>query len=107
MESRPRKIQIYEGPDGKRPFEDWFNDLQPLRARTTIAVRLDRAERGSLGDWKAIQGGVCEMRIHFGPGYRVYFGFDGDAIVLLCGGSKASQSRDIKRAVKYWGDYNA
>jgi putative addiction module killer protein len=107
MESRPRKIQIYEDSDGQRPFETWFKNLEPLRARTTIATRLDRAELGALGDWKPIQSGVCEMRIHFGPGYRIYFGLDGDALVLLWGGTKATQSRDIRRAMNYWGDYNA
>jgi putative addiction module killer protein len=107
MESRPRKIQIYEGADGERPFETWFNSLQPLRAKTSIAARLDRVERGVLGDWKSVQDGVCELRVHDGPGYRVYFGFDGDVIVLLRGGTKSTQSRDIKKAVRCWGDYNA
>jgi len=107
MESRPRTIRIYVGPDGERPFETWFKTLEPIRARTSIAARIDRAERGALGDWKPIRSGVCEMRVHFGPGYRVYFGLDGDVIVLLWGGVKSTQPRDISRAVKYWGDYNA
>ena len=107
MESRPRTIHIYEGPDGERPYETWVKSLEPMRAKTTIAARLDRAARGLLGDWKPVRNGVCELRIHFGPGYRVYFGFDGDTMVLLCGGTKSNQTRDISRAAEYWRDYNA
>ena len=101
MESRPRKIQIYEGADGERPFETWFNSLQPLRAKTSIAARLDRAERGSLGGWKSVQDGVCELRVQDGPGYRVYFVRRSEALVILVsGGDKRTQDHDIAMAIK-------
>lgn len=76
-------------------------------ARGPIASRLERVRLGSLGDWKPIRAGVCELRIHFGSGYRVYYGLDGDAVILLCGGKKARQARDIAKALEYWRDYNA
>ena len=69
-------------------------------------VRLERVRLGNLGDWKAVGEGVSELRIEAGPGYRVYYGQDGKSIViLLCGGSKATQTRDIKHAKLYWQDY--
>ncbi len=63
-------------------------------------------EDGNLGDCSVVGAGVYEMRIHFGPGYRVYFGQEGThIIVLLCGGDKSTQAKDIKRAQEYWADY--
>ena len=71
-----------------------------------VLARVDRLAFGTFGDWKPVGEGVCELRIHFGAGYRVYFGRDGKAVViLLCGGEKRSQDTDIKRAKKYWNDY--
>jgi putative addiction module killer protein len=80
---------------GKAPFEDWFDSLDPaaaLKVRTALA----RIETGNLGDVKPIGQGLSERRIMFGPGYRVYFGRDGDRLViLLCGGAMRRQSKDI------------
>ncbi|MGA3315971.1 MAG: type II toxin-antitoxin system RelE/ParE family toxin [Candidatus Korobacteraceae bacterium] len=75
-----------------------------------IMVRLDTVERGSLGDHRNIGGGVVELRINFGPGYRVYLGQigkTGELVILLIGGTKKSQDEDIKLAKKYWEDFNA
>ena len=72
-----------------------------------ISQRMDRVEHGNLGRYKSVGQGVCEFVINFGPGYRVYFGQDGDTVVLLCVGDKSSQEEDIKRAKRYWEDYNA
>lgn len=73
-----------------------------------VLTRLDRAEDGNLGDHGGVGGGVCEMRIKgVGPGPRVYYGEDGDDIVLLTGGVKGTQEADIAAAKEYWGDYNA
>jgi putative addiction module killer protein len=71
-----------------------------------IRARLDRVEAGNLGDYKVVGKGVGELRIDYGPGYRVYFGQLGTTvIVLLCGGDKSSQDEDIRQAIEYWTDY--
>ena len=80
-------------------FQDWLDGLRDLRAQVRIAARLRLAEAGSLGDWKSVGGDVSEMRVDFGPGYRVYFTRRGSIlIVILAGGDKSTQARDIKRA---------
>jgi putative addiction module killer protein len=90
---------------GKSPFADWFAKVDPV-ARAKVTVALVRIEQGNLSNVKPVGEGVLEYRIDFGPGYRVYFGRDGDALViLLCGGSKKRQQRDIENAIGYWRDY--
>jgi putative addiction module killer protein len=81
-------------------FIDWLTDLRDVQARARIAKRLDRLVDGNFGDAKPVGGGVSELRFTFGPGYRVYFTRRGQTVViLLCGGDKQSQSRDIDRAI--------
>jgi putative addiction module killer protein len=81
-------------------FAKWQSGLRDMRAQERIAQRLVRVEFGNLGDTKPVSGKVHEMRIDYGPGYRLYFLQQQDSIVLLlCGGDKASQKRDIKRAI--------
>lgn len=72
-----------------------------------ILQRLDRVEQGNLGKWKSVGEGVCELIVDFGQGYRVYFGQDGDSIIVLCVGDKSTQRRDIRTAKEYWKAYNA
>ncbi|GMV58491.1 type II toxin-antitoxin system RelE/ParE family toxin [Betaproteobacteria bacterium PRO7] len=80
-------------------FESWLDGLRDKKAQVRIAARLRHAEAGNLGDCKAVGGGVSEMRVHFGPGYRLYFAQKGSIlIVMLAGGNKSSQARDIRRA---------
>lgn len=80
-------------------FTKWINGLADRRARLAIAKRIDRLAFGHMGDAKPVGGGISELRVHMGPGYRVYFTRQGDTIiVLLCGGDKGSQARDIARA---------
>jgi len=80
-------------------FDTWFSNLKDRQAAKRIQARIDRAEDGNLGDCEAVGGGVSEMRIHFGPGYRIYFIKQGiEIIVLLAGGDKSSQAKDIKTA---------
>lgn len=80
-------------------FQDWLDGLKDPRAQVRIAARLRMAEAGNLGDWKSVGGDVSEMRVDFGPGYRLYFTRRGSIlIVMLAGGDKSSQTRDIKRA---------
>lgn len=82
-------------------FVAWLDDLKDKRAQLRIAARLRQAEAGSLGDWQPIEGEVSEMRVHFGPGYRLYFVRRGRVVVvMLNAGDKSSQKRDIRRAVR-------
>ena len=76
----------------------------PSRGR--IVARLDRLKAGLLGDWKSVGGGICELRIDHGPGYRVYYAQEGKTLILLfCGGDKSTQAKDIETAHAYWKDY--
>ena len=107
MEARPRKIRLYDTADAKSPFTDWMDSLRGSQIHGIILVRLDRVQKGNLGRWGSVGQGVFELRIDFGPGYRVYFGQDGDEIILLGGGIKGTQSADIAKAKERWRDYNA
>ena len=80
-------------------FESWLDGLRDKKAQVRIAARLRHAEAGNLGDSKVVGAGVSEMRVHFGPGYRLYFTRRGNVlIIMLAGGDKSSQARDIRRA---------
>jgi putative addiction module killer protein len=106
MAAQPRELRNYLTADGRSPFEEWFNALRDRQARKRIRLRLDRLNLGNLGDCKSIGEGVFELRIDYGPGYRIYFGQDGlTLILLLCGGDKSSQKQDIRQAQIYWRDY--
>lgn len=92
--------------EGRIPFRQWIHALRDILARAKIRVRLNRVRLGNFGDAKAVGDGVSELRIAHGPGYRVYFARTGNTIVLLlCGGDKSTQKRDINRAKDYWLDY--
>lgn len=80
-------------------FGQWLSALRDLKGRVKIIARLERAEQGNLGDVKSLGGGLHEMRVHFGPGYRIYYTQRGEIVyLLLVGGDKSSQSRDIAKA---------
>lgn len=100
------EVREYLAPDGSCPFGEWLVALRDHRARNRILGRLDRVRAGLRGDWKAVGNGIFELRIDHGPGYRVYCGQDGSRLVLLlCGGDKRTQQRDIETAYEYWQDY--
>ena len=82
-------------------FVAWLDDLKDKRAQLRIAARLRQAESGNLGDWQPIEGEVSELRVNYGPGYRLYFARRGRIIVvILNAGDKSTQKRDIRRALK-------
>ena len=98
-------VREYLDASGRSPFGEWFADLDAAAAaKVTVAVA--RIEQGNLSNVKTVGEGVLEYRIDFGPGYRVYFGRDGDVLVILLGGgTKKRQQRDIETARACWADY--
>lgn len=99
-------VHEYQTAAGAAPLAEWLERLRDAQARARIVARLDRLRAGLLGDWRSVGHGVCELRIDHGPGYRVYFGKEGRALILLlCGGDKRTQAKDIERAHAYWEDY--
>ena len=100
------EIRKYRRPDGVAPFDRWMAKLRDGGAKARILVQLDRLKLGLPGDWKPVGEGVFELRIFEGKGYRVYFAREGKSVViLLCGGDKSTQSRDIELAKTYWQEY--
>jgi len=103
---KERELREYLTEIGHNPFREWLHSLRDVQARARIRVRLDRVRLGNLGDCRPVGEGVTELRLDFGPGYRLYLGQDGDMLViLLCGGDKRTQSRDIATAKQYWQSY--
>jgi len=98
-------IRYYVAADGREPFADWFAELESV-ASARITRAIVRLEHGNFFNTKSVREGVLEYRIDFGPGYRVYFGRDGDTLViLLTGGTKKRQQRDIDAAHANWREY--
>ena len=99
-------IRKYQLETGEVPFDLWFLGLKNMRAKARILVRLKRFEMGNFGDTRSVGQGICELRISEGQGYRVYYGHKGnELVILLCGGNKSTQKRDIKVAKEYWRNY--
>ena len=108
MEGRPRRIVHYLTGQGENPYDEWFCKLRDSSLKGRILSRLLRVESGNFGDFKALGGGVYEMRIDAGPGYRIYFGLDGVEFVVIFGGVRnATQDADIRTAKGRWADYHA
>ena len=107
MQVTPKEILIYETEDGRAPFSEWM-ERQSKQVYGTIMTRLERVEMGNFGDHRSVGDGVLELRIDVGPGYRVYFGKDGERLViLLIAGTKKTQRRDIETAKQFWREYHA
>lgn len=103
MESKERALAILKLEDETVPFLDWLRRVRDKNTRGRIGSRLFRAALGNFGDWKDVGEGVYEMRLDFGPGYRVYFAIHEDTIiVILLGGDKSTQQKDIERAIALW-----
>jgi putative addiction module killer protein len=101
--NKHKTLRNYVTPLGKVPFLDWLNSIKDQITRLRIRRRLDRLELGNFGDCEPVGEGVSELRLFFGSGYRIYFAEqDEEIIILLCGGDKSSQKKDIKTAKRYW-----
>ena len=99
------KIVEYLDGKGRSPFESWFQRIN-AQAAAKVTTALVRLEGGNTSNTKSIGGSVYELKIDFGPGYRLYFGYDGPKVViLLAGGTKKRQDKDINTAKKRWADY--
>ena len=102
----PRELLAYRTREGRTPFNEWLDELGDQNIVARILARLARVRQGNLGDCKGVGEGVSELRVDYGPGYRVYFAQKGQTLViLLCGGDKRAQEKDIQRAKQYWCDY--
>lgn len=102
------ELRYYQTAAGGQPFVEWLEHLNDRQARARIEARLARVAAGNFGDVESVGEGVSELRIDWGPGYRVYFSQLGQVIVLLlCGGDKRTQQKDIRRAKAYFEDYKA
>lgn len=100
------ELRHYLTARGKDCFQDWFDALRDRQAQARVEVRVDRLERGLFGDAEPCGEGVWELRIDWGPGYRIYYARAGEQIILvLLGGDKRKQQADIDRAKEYWRDY--
>jgi putative addiction module killer protein len=101
-----QQIKIYRTPENREPFTDWLKSIRNQETRKRILVRLDRLRHSNFGDCKSVGDNVFELRLQFGSGYRIYFGRIAENIVLLlCGGDKSSQNKDIESAKSYWQEY--
>ena len=101
------KIEVYTTADGKRPFQKWFENID-VQARTKVRIAIERLSEGNTSNLKSVGGGVHEIKLAFGAGFRVYLGREGDQLVILLhGGTKKRQSDDIAKAQQLWRDYLA
>jgi putative addiction module killer protein len=106
MEAHERQIRYYLPPQGPpAPFRVWRERISDKPSKQAIDARIARLGGGNFSDSKPIGDGASENRIDFGPGFRIYYGVDGNDIILLCGGDKSSQNADIGTAKGFWQDY--
>jgi putative addiction module killer protein len=100
------EVLRYVTESGRDTVRQWLDGLHDARAAVRIVMRMDRLAKGNFGDCKPLREGLWELRIDYGPGYRVYYAMAGrTCVLLLCGGDKRKQAADIDRAIGYWNDY--
>jgi len=100
------QLEYYQQENGAVPFRDWLRELRDMRAAARIRARLTRIRAGNFGTIRALGDGVSELKIDYGPGYRVYYAMSGKTVVLLLiGGDKSTQKKDIQTAKNFWRDY--
>ena len=106
MQAFPYELEYYVTENGTKPFKEWLDAMKDVNARARVRIRLDHIRLGNLGDNRSVGGGVQELRINYGPGYRVYFAHEGNRIILLLlGGDKKTQRKDIMKAKSFLSDH--
>ncbi|MGE3760324.1 MAG: type II toxin-antitoxin system RelE/ParE family toxin, partial [Pseudobdellovibrionaceae bacterium] len=99
MKIKERLVEYFKTPNGKLPAKEWLNSIKDKLTQAILYKRIRQASLGNFGDHKSLGAGVFEMRIDYGPGYRIYYGVHKDEVILLLiGGSKRTQSADIEKA---------
>lgn len=108
MEIRPRNVRTLILDNGRCPFDEWLDSLRDASFVRAVDARLTRVRDGNFGDHKSVGEGVLELRVSKGPGLRIYYGLDGDTLVILLGGGdKSSQNQDISKAQELWREYKS
>ncbi len=108
MDCMEIEIEVYKMASGQCPFDIWFEKIREALTRAKILTRLDRLKLGNFGDCKVLGNGMAELRIHYGPGIRIYYSRIGNKVILLlCGGDKSSQTKDINKAKEYLKEYQS
>lgn len=106
FDGQPKELIIHATSDGRCPFDEWVSTLRDRETLARIEKRLIRLRGGNPGDYKSVGEGVYELRIDYGPGFRLYCALAGQRLILLlCGGDKSTQMSDIENAQRYWRDY--
>ena len=105
-DTRKLEVSAYRTSSGKEPFTEWLDSIRDKTTRGRIKKRMDRVENGNMGDYRRLGTNLYELRLNFGPGYRIYYSIyftesDSKTILILCAGDKSSQTRDIERAKEY------
>jgi putative addiction module killer protein len=102
----PKILVLYKLKNSKEPFIDWLISIKDKAVKNRISVRINRLKQGNYGDYQPVGDGVLELRLHFGSGYRIYFAeLDNVVLLLLTGGDKSSQDKDIQKATEYFKEY--
>jgi putative addiction module killer protein len=106
LESRSWEVEVYKTLSEASPLQEWLDNLRDKEGNAKILSRIARIPEGNWGDFKFIAEGVFEFRVQTGPGYRIYFAkYQNRVVLLLCGGDKSSQTKDISQAIIYWKEY--
>jgi putative addiction module killer protein len=106
VEARPQRV-VHCILGERDPFDEWMGSLADAKAFDKVVIRLKRVAQGNFGDHAPVGDGVSELREHYGPGYRIYYGQESNTVFLLTGGTKRTQNRDIARAKRLWKEYNS
>lgn len=100
------EVKVYKTNAGVEPLSEWLSQIKDVKTKSILMRNLTKLQTGLLGNTEAVGDGVSELKVHYGGGYRIYYGHDGnELIVVLCGGAKGSQKKDISKAKEYWREY--